>query len=66
MTPKLSPRELEALRIFAEGGSEKAAAKQMGVQLCTVKHFARSIRNKMETDKMIAAVSKSFRLGVLQ
>ena len=64
--PQLSPREYQLLAMFAEGASEKMAARKMGVGICTVKHHARGIRAKLKVEKMIAAVAKSFRLGVLQ
>lgn len=64
--PKLSPREHQLLTELSAGASEKGAARKMGIEHNTVKSYARNIREKLGEDKMIAAVSKAFRLGVLQ
>ena len=66
MTPKLSRRETQLLSLLADGASEKIAARKMGIEHNTIKGYARGIRSKMKVERMIAAVSKAFRLGMLQ
>jgi len=66
MKPKLSPRELELVRMFADGKSEKSAAQQLGIALTTVKGHSRNLRAKLGAANTVHAVAKSFRAGVLQ
>jgi DNA-binding NarL/FixJ family response regulator len=44
---KLSPRELEAMRLIAGGLTTKAAAQRMGICIETIKDFTERARFKL-------------------
>ncbi|WP_240201980.1 helix-turn-helix transcriptional regulator [Burkholderia sp. LMG 13014] len=46
----LTPRELTISRLFAQGLTYKAIAKQLSVSPCTVRHHLRSIYTKLEVN----------------
>ncbi len=47
LTPRVTPREREVLARLAEGGSNKAIAKELGVSVSTVKTHIHSILTKL-------------------
>jgi PAS domain S-box-containing protein len=62
----LSPRELEVLRLAAEGGTGREIAEELVLSPTTVKsHFA-SIYEKLGVSDRASAVAHGFRVGLLR
>jgi DNA-binding NarL/FixJ family response regulator len=62
---RLSPRETEVLRLFAEGHSYKTAADALSVSTDTVRFHIRKIYDKLHVHSKSEAVLKAFRTGLL-
>jgi DNA-binding CsgD family transcriptional regulator len=63
--PALSPREAEVLALLAEGASNKAIARRLGISVHTAKFHVRSLRDKLDASGRTDAVAHAARLGVL-
>lgn len=63
--PVLSPRELEVLRVIADGGTNKAAADRLFVSEATVKTHLRRAYAKLGVSDRAAAVRVAFERGLL-
>jgi DNA-binding NarL/FixJ family response regulator len=61
----LTPRELEVLRLLAEGHSYKTAADALDVSLDTLRSHIRSIYDKLHVHSKSEAVLKAFKTGLL-
>jgi len=61
----LSRRELETLRLMAEGCSNKEIALKMNVALRTVKYYSTGLYNKLGVDSRMQAVVRARELGLL-
>jgi DNA-binding NarL/FixJ family response regulator len=62
---RLSPRETEVLRLFAEGHSYKTAADALSISTDTVRFHIRGIYEKLHVHSKSEAVLKAFRTGLL-
>jgi DNA-binding NarL/FixJ family response regulator len=62
---RLSPRETEVLRLFAEGHSYKTAADALSISTDTVRFHIRGIYEKLHVHSKSEAVLKAFRSGLL-
>jgi two-component system nitrate/nitrite response regulator NarL len=63
--PRLTPRELEILRLAAEGHATKEIADELFLAVPTVKTHLQHIYEKLEVPDRVAAVAKVMRLGWL-
>ncbi len=61
----LTPRELEVLRLMAEGQSNKAVARQLGISEHTVKFHVNAILGKLNVQSRTEAVVRATRLGLI-
>lgn len=61
----LSRRELEVLRLIAQGASNQQIAEQLYISLHTVKTHARRINGKLGVERRTQAVAKAKSLGFL-
>ena len=61
----LSARELEVLRLLAEGATNRAIAKQLVVSLDTVKRHVSNLFGKLEVANRTQAVARARELGLL-
>jgi two-component system nitrate/nitrite response regulator NarL len=61
----LTPRELEVLRLMAEGQSNKAIARQLGISEHTVKFHVNAILGKLNVQSRTEAVVRATRLGLI-
>ncbi len=61
----LTPRELEVLRLLAEGLSNKAIAQQLDISDHTVKFHVNAIMKKLGAQSRTAAVVQATRLGLI-
>jgi LuxR family maltose regulon positive regulatory protein len=61
----LSDRELDVLRLIAEGSSNQEIADRLFISLHTVKSHARSLFAKLEVSNRTGAVNKARGLGLL-
>jgi len=61
----LTPRELDVLRLLAEGASNKAIAKQLGISVHTAKFHVRSLLDKLDATGRTDAVAHAARHGVI-
>jgi two-component system, NarL family, nitrate/nitrite response regulator NarL len=62
---KLTPRELEVLRLLAEGKTNKAIAQQLGVSSHTVKFHVNAVMGKLRAQSRTEAVVRATRLGLI-
>jgi DNA-binding NarL/FixJ family response regulator len=63
---QLTDRELEVLRLLAEGISVKQIARCLGVSVYTCRGHVRSILQKLDVHSQLAAVVAAARLGLLR
>ena len=62
----LTPREIQVLRLLAEGASNKSIARRLGISVHTVKFHVASLLDKFEAIGRTDAVTHAVRLGVIQ
>ena len=62
----LTPRELDVLALMAEGASNKAIAKRLGISVHTAKFHVGSILDKLDATGRTDAVAHAARRGVIQ
>lgn len=61
----LTPRELEVLALLAEGASNKAIARRLGISVHTAKFHVGSLLDKLDAVGRTDAVAQAARLGVI-
>jgi LuxR family maltose regulon positive regulatory protein len=61
----LSPRELEVLRLLADGRSNQAIAAELVISLDTVKRHLSHLFSKLEVANRTQAVARARELGLL-
>jgi DNA-binding CsgD family transcriptional regulator len=61
----LTPREQEVLRLLAEGASNKAIARQLGISVHTAKFHVGSLLDKLDATGRTDAVTHAARRGVI-
>ncbi len=64
-TPRIAPRELEVLRLVAQGRSTHGIAEDLGISPHTVRNHVRHFRRKLEARTKLEAVLTAMRLGIL-
>jgi NarL family two-component system response regulator YdfI len=64
-TEALSPREIEVLRLMAEGASNKTIAWRLNISEHTVKFHVNSIFSKMGVSTRTEAVMGGLRAGLV-
>ena len=64
-TTALTPRELEVLRMMAEGAANKTIAWKLGISEHTVKFHVASILGKLEAGTRTEAVTIGIRKGLV-
>jgi DNA-binding NarL/FixJ family response regulator len=62
---ELTPRELQVLRLMAEGQSNKAIARGLGISEHTVKFHVNAILGKLNVQSRTQAVVHATRLGLI-
>jgi DNA-binding NarL/FixJ family response regulator len=63
--PTLTARELEVLRLLAEGASNKLIARRLGISFHTAKFHVASIAAKLDATGRTDAVAQAVRLGLI-
>ena len=63
--PEVTPRELEVLRLLAEGITNEQIAERLVVSEHTVHHHVTSIKRKLDLPSRTAAAAYAFRHGLL-
>jgi DNA-binding NarL/FixJ family response regulator len=63
---QLSPRELQVLKLLADGHSYKTAAAALSVSEDTIRFHIRNIYEKLHVHSKSEAVLKAFRQGILK
>ena len=61
----LTPREMEALALLAEGLANKAIASRLGISEHTAKFHVNSILSKLSAQSRTEAVTRATRLGLI-
>jgi DNA-binding NarL/FixJ family response regulator len=61
----LTPRELEVLGAMADGASNKAIARRLGISFHTAKFHVAGILAKLDADSRTEAVTKAAQLGLV-
>jgi DNA-binding CsgD family transcriptional regulator len=64
--PILTPRELEVLALLAEGASNKAIARRLGISVHTAKFHVGSLLDKLDATGRTDAVAHAARRGVIE
>ena len=64
-TPVLTPRELEVLRMLAEGEANKTIAWKLGISEHTAKFHVASILTKLDAGSRAEAVAIGIRKGMI-
>ncbi len=64
--PELSVRELDVLKLLAEGKSNKIIGDQLGIAEGTVKTHVKSLLNKLAVPGRTAAVREAVHLGLVR
>ena len=59
----LSEREVEVLKLIAEGHRDREAARALAIEECTVRFHIRNILAKLEVKSRAAAVYYAFKRG---
>jgi DNA-binding CsgD family transcriptional regulator len=62
----LTARELEVLALLAEGASNKAIARRLGISVHTAKFHVGSLLDKLDAVGRAGAVAEAARRGVIQ
>ena len=62
---RLTPRELEVLAAMADGISNKAIARRLGISFHTVKFHVAAILAKLNADSRTEAVARAAQLGLV-
>ena len=62
----LTPRELDVLALIAEGASNKAIARRLGISVHTVKFHIASLFDKLDAEGRTEAVAQAARLGAIR
>ena len=65
-TSVLTPRELEVLALLAEGMSNKAIARRLGISVHTAKFHVGALIDKFDAIGRTDAVAHAARRGVIQ
>jgi LuxR family maltose regulon positive regulatory protein len=65
MVEPLSPRELEVLRLIAQGHSNQEIADRLFLALSTVKGYTRTIFDKLQVQRRTEAIARARELGLL-
>jgi DNA-binding NarL/FixJ family response regulator len=63
--PDLTPREIEVLRLLAEGASNKVIARALGISAHTAKFHVASLLEKLDAASRTEAVTTAIKLGLL-
>jgi DNA-binding CsgD family transcriptional regulator len=61
----LTAREAEVLALVAEGASNKAIARRLGISVHTAKFHVAAVLDKLDAASRADAVAQAIRLGVL-
>ena len=61
----LTPREQEVLTLLAEGASNKAIARRLGISVHTAKYHVGQLLDKLDATGRTDAVAHAARLGIL-
>jgi len=62
---QLTPRELEVLTAMADGATNKAIARRLGISFHTVKFHVAAVHEKLDADTRTEAVMKAAQLGIV-
>jgi len=62
---RLTPRELEVLSAMADGASNKAIARRLGISFHTAKFHVAAILAKLDADSRTEAVTRAAQLGLV-
>ena len=62
---QLTPRELEVLTAMADGASNKAIARRLGISFHTAKFHVAAILAKLDADSRTEAVTRAAQLGLV-
>jgi two-component system nitrate/nitrite response regulator NarL len=63
---RLSPREIEILKLLADGYGNKQIAKRLGISDATVKTHLKSLYRKLDARSRAEAVGTALRLGLVE
>ncbi len=63
--PHLSPRELETLKLMADGLENKQIARQLGISEATVKTYVRGVFERLAAHSRAEAVATAIRRGLI-
>lgn len=62
---RLTPRQIEVLKLLAAGSSTRAIARRLGISQLTVRNHVESLLRKLEVHSRLEAVSLAHRSGLV-
>ncbi len=65
LAKRLTARELEVLRLVAEGCDNETIADRLGVDRVTVRTHVTAVLTKLDAHSRLQAVARAVRLGVV-
>jgi DNA-binding NarL/FixJ family response regulator len=65
VSARLTPRELQVLAAMADGASNKAIARRLGISFHTAKFHVAAILAKLNADSRTEAVTRAAQLGLV-
>jgi LuxR family maltose regulon positive regulatory protein len=65
LTEPLSEREIEVLRLMAEGYKYKEIAERLVVSINTIRHHTRNVYGKLDVNNRTQAIGKAKELNLL-
>lgn len=65
MRAELTPREMEIIKLLAQGCTNKQVGHELGISDNTVRHHVNSIMEKLQVSDRTEAVASAYRLGIL-
>lgn len=63
--PALSPRELECLRLLAEGDEDQRIADKLGIATRTVRYHVERAKRSLSAKNRIHCIALAFRLKLI-
>jgi DNA-binding NarL/FixJ family response regulator len=63
---RLTPRELELLKLLAEGLDNKAIAVRLDIRYVTVRSHLRNLMEKLNCHSKLEAVARAYELGLIE
>lgn len=65
MRGELTERELNVIKLVADGKTSEESSRELGVAVCTIKHHISAALTKTQTNNRPSLVAYAFRNGLI-